>query len=220
MLLPAQYPPFPLSPMDCQQVFIFTNGVEFHQRAACCAMPPSIFLDAVLLAQREKGGCLDFEAYPSVKLICDWWNENNPGRMHEAAFFYFNVRVEDNNIYFAGHSETPASYSYVFADTTSYGARVGDHILIEFFALAPSLSGDQFGYLPTSVDGDAIWYDLGWVGHGFPHGSYDTWHSLRDFPQQFSTLFQYLQFQSSNEKATSTLLPRPDSLEIYPPCSA
>jgi hypothetical protein len=28
MLLPAQYPPFPLSPMDCQQVFIFTNGVE------------------------------------------------------------------------------------------------------------------------------------------------------------------------------------------------
>jgi hypothetical protein len=199
------------SATDCQQVFNFNTGVEFHKQCACCVMPASIFVEAVLMAQGERKEGLDFEDYPSVKLICNWWNEHNPGRLHKAAFFFLNIRVEDNNIYFSGYGETPASYSDVFSENAPYSAMIGDHILIEFFASIPSIDEGEITYSATSVDGKSIAYDLGWVGYGFPHGSYDTWHSLRDFPRQFPMLFQYLcspvtSPQSFHAKNTTALL--------------
>jgi hypothetical protein len=108
------------SARTCQQAFDFSTGVDFHRQCSCCVMPASIFFEAVLLAQDECKKGLDFEDYPSVKLICNWWNEHNPDRLHKAAFFFLNIRVEDNNIYFSGYGETPASYSDVFLENTPY----------------------------------------------------------------------------------------------------
>jgi hypothetical protein len=200
------------SATDCQQVFSFSTGVEFHKQCACCIMPASIFVEAVLMAQSESDEGINYESHPSVRLVCDWWNENNPGRVYEAAFFYLNIRVEDSNVYFSGFAESPGTYADAFLENSpSFIARIGDHILIEFFASIPSLNWDNTNYLPTSVDGEAIGYDLGWVGHGFPEGSWDTWHSLKDFPCEFPMLFQYLcstvtSPQSFHAKNTTALL--------------
>jgi hypothetical protein len=188
------------SPETCKQVFNFTTGVELHKQLACSEMPVSLFLQAVYLAQKEKKKGLDFESYPSVRLLCDWWDECNPGRSLPAAFFYLHIRVEDNNIYFAGYGETPASY--VCDDTRGaapYSARVGNFIIIEFFASIPTVYEGDCCYYATSVNGEGIGDDLGYIPNGFPHGSWDTWHSLREFPSDFPALFNYFQFAANRE---------------------
>lgn len=193
------YPPW-RSPDECKQVFKFTTGIELHKQLACCEMPVSLFLQAVCLAQKEiMMDVGNFENQPSVRLLCDWWDKQNPGRSLPAAFFYFDIRVEDNNIYFSGLAEAGSVYAHRKSIShAQHSARIGDFIILEFFGAYPAFDGDC-GYLATSVDGDPIGYDLGWVGHGFPDGAWDTWRSLQDFPEDFPELFHCLSFLANAE---------------------
>lgn len=190
---------------NCKQIFDFTTGVELHKQLACSEMPVSVFLQAMYLAQKEEKKGLNFENHPSVRLLCDWWDEHNPGRLLPAAFFFFHARFKNNNVFFDQYRATPVIYAGPVKGSAGHTARVSNFIIIEFFASIPFTRDNDDSYYVTSVDGKGIGHDLGYIHDGFPQGSFESWHSLRYFTENFSQLTHYLSFLA-NAETKSTLL--------------
>jgi hypothetical protein len=193
-------------PCIYKQVFDFKTGNQLHKNSASCVMPVALLCKAISMARHDladdhelsgfehpphhNDNSINYEECDSVKIICDWWNNAMPGCLLKAAFFFLNVRVQDNDVYFDGYGETPARDADTFIEDRQSQARVRDYVLIDFFA-STSMVGEDDNVL--LVDGGTSGLDM--QPYGEP--AYHCWWSLRHFPEQFPALFEYFKKQST-----------------------
>jgi hypothetical protein len=180
-----------------QQVFDFEDGIELHKNSASCAMPVALLCKAISMARHDQrlsrfeqpplphNDLINYEKHPSIKMICDWWNNSMPGCHYKAAFFFMNVRVENNDVYFDGYYETPAARVHQLIEDRESQARVRDYILISFFASTSAVGKNDDVLL---VNGSKNSLDM----QPSRNPAYHCWWSLRHFPERFPALFEYL----------------------------
>jgi hypothetical protein len=174
----------------------FNTFVEQHRKNACFEMPVEIFLDAWGQARIDEGNSLfdksgNYEDYPAVKTICNWWREHTPSPHKEAGCFQVWVRVEDDEDYWNAWYETPGRQIASFDGDELCNARIGDRILITFLAKKSEFAAiGKNGTMVKTVDG-ADYFD---VGLSLEETS-EAWYSyklLLDFPKMFPVAWDEL----------------------------
>lgn len=178
---------------------------EAHRANAPIEMPVALLVQAVHLARQEPktprqpetprapASC---EQHPAVRLLCDWWDTARPaGEPLRPGAFALWVRVRPDGQYWAGHHETPNLEVRDMNPDGTDCARVGDALLVLFYAEQAAASWGEDGvtiYLPS---GDP-YMTVGVDHEDFAAGTYDeAWYSLealRAFPERFPALWAAL----------------------------
>ena len=146
------------------------------------------------------------EQHPAVRLLCDWWDTARPaGEPLRPGSFMPWVRVQNDGRYWAGYYETPQGHVQGFNPYGTDCARVGDALLILFYAqqAAGIWSEDALPsspYLPSTLTirrPSGRPYMTARVSREiFEIGGYDearcSLESLRVFPERFPALWAVL----------------------------
>lgn len=153
-----------------------------HRSIACLEMPPSIFAEAVLLAQttpdppsRAMGQC---ERHPAVELLCRWWNTNAPDTVTRCAG-YVMAWERQSDQYVCSYPETPSKTIQQFMQVEAALARVGDDIILEFWKGCEHFTYDGWlGMQTWRVNGERGW-TCGVAESDVLDGTYDeAWYGL------------------------------------------
>lgn len=175
----------------------FTVSKQLHEENAACCLAPDIFMQAVQLARTHFFGpgsayFDNCEDHPANRLLAQWWQKHKSDLVrHEVGFAMPWVRVEDDDRYWCGYCETPDSPMKVFTKTRAAQARVGDHVLLVFYARKEHFISSPGGLTLVLADGqedneisgieldehDEAWYAL---------------RALQDFPARFPSAWNAL----------------------------
>ncbi len=209
-----------LSAFDEEQIHEVTQVSSFgeaanaaHRRNACVEMPASVMLEAIRLAcaipfDKESafaataGGC---ETHPAMKALTDWWAQQRvDGARMKPGFAMPWVRVREDGQYWCGYHETPNVRVEDFAPCQAAAARLGDLVLLLFYASWEHFTFDDFGAQIYLANGQRF-ASVGVSQAEVLSGEYDeAWYALEalaSFPARFPAAYQALR-DMSPKKAT------------------
>lgn len=112
---------------------------DAHRANAPIEMPAALFVQAVHLACEippiSHGIPAECEQHPAVRLLCDWWDTVRPASepLRPGSFMPW-VRVQNDGRYWAGYYEGPHEHVQGFNPRGTDCARVGDALLVLFYA--------------------------------------------------------------------------------------
>lgn len=172
-----------------------------HDRAAHeingpVVLPAELFARAVALArdvpyQKRFAGAED---HPAVTLLCRWWDTMRPtGEPYPPGFLMPWVRVRDDGFYWPGYHEIPSEEVDGFNNGGRNMARVGDLILVAFYAtqrVARHKPGEVTIYLPSGEPYARIGADWDDYQSGVIDEAWYGLQALAQFPDVFPAAWE------------------------------
>ncbi|MDP2365744.1 MAG: hypothetical protein Q8M94_18495, partial [Ignavibacteria bacterium] len=191
-----------------KQTTSFTQGNEVHRKNASVEFPAKLFIEAVRLARAIdfgkdsafaqsilgiQGGA---EQHPAIKLLNEWWMKNSPVKSdYSVGYAIPFVRVRDDNEYWCAYHEVPNTPMEAFLTIANTQARIGDVVLLQFYASHIHYKGDNDGVHIILADGTP-YMTIGIEAEELYSGQYDeTLNSLEAlfyFPSRFPLAWELL----------------------------
>ena len=192
---------------------------QLHRSYASIEMPASLFVKALDLMQKEDKNLLtsgdykfsdyssltdsaediteykymgNWENYPSIVLICDWWNSNAPNiEMRIAGSFHISVRQIDGKTYQQINPENGSIWIKSGSDIDKEcKAYVGNYLLISFLKKI-SLYRQESGFDHFYVDyvDESETFDVWGENPQVADMAYRTYQELRKFSRRYSSIW-------------------------------
>ena len=195
---------------EIQQTAVLTDA---HARAAHevngpAVLPAKLFVRAVDLArdsripyQERFAGAED---HPAIALLCTWWDTARPaGEPYAPGFCMPWVRIRDDGLYWPGYSEIPTEDVDGFNPDGRNMARVGDTILVAFYAtqrVAHHKPGEVTIYLPTGEPYATVVADWDDYQSGVIDEAWYGLQALAQFPDRFPAAWEFVTNQDARLK--------------------
>ena len=195
---------------EIQQTAVLTDA---HARAAHevngpAVLPAKLFVRAVDLArdsripyQERFAGAED---HPAIALLCTWWDTARPaGEPYAPGFCMPWVRIRDDGLYWPGYYQIPTEDVDGFNPDGRNMARVGDTILVAFYAtqrVAHHKPGEVTIYLPTGEPYATVVADWDDYQSGVIDEAWYGLQALAQFPDRFPAAWEFVTNQDARLK--------------------
>lgn len=193
---------------EVRQGLQFKTGNAQHIKNASAEFPADIFVKAVGLARSipfvaestfslsvtgQRGGR---EQHPACQLMSQWWIDNRPNKTeHKVGFAIPYVRVRDDGQYWCGNHEVPNDPLEAFEEDATAQARIGDVVLLMFYASHEHFTADDEG-IHTMLANGSPYMCIGMPAESLDNGEFDeAWYSLKalaGFPDRFPVAWKYV----------------------------
>lgn len=188
------------------------HHAEQHKKNASVELPAQVFAEAIRLAEtvdfapgsqflesatRTLGG---YEQHPALLLLSDWWERNRvDGRSMKCGYAMPWVTA-GNGRYRCGYHQTPNESMALFECWAPSIARVGDQVIVEFFAAQTiDMFDEHVGLVVYHADGQAVG-NASASREALESGGHDeAWYSLlalAAFRQRFPTVYAAIALHS------------------------
>lgn len=182
-----------------------SRHAEQHKKNASVELPAQVFAEAIRLAETVdfSPGCqfLEgatktlgvYEQHPALLLLSQWWERNRvDGRSMKCGYAMPWVRA-GNGRYQCGYHQTPNESMALFERWAPSIARVGNQVIVEFYATQTiDMFDEHDGLVIYHADGQAVG-NVGVSREAFESGGHDeAWYSLlalAAFRQRFPSAY-------------------------------